>query len=218
MKFKGALFDMDGVLVDNMPVHMEAFGLLARRYEVEFDFVQVLGMAGKGNAELFTEVFPHDIIERVGVTVLAAEKEAIYRELYAPKLIPMPGLIEFLDKLRAAGVKMAVGSSAPAENIDFVLDSLDIRRYFDAVVGADMVTRCKPDPEIYLVAATKLGLSPFDCIVFEDALAGIQAARAAGMDVIALATTVDRILLEVQPGVVITIKNFTESGKLKVES
>jgi beta-phosphoglucomutase family hydrolase len=210
MNFKGALFDMDGVLVDNMSIHMEAFGELARRYGVDFDFTQVLGMAGKGNDEIFGEVFPREIVERKGVAALAAEKEAIYRELYAPKLTPIAGLIEFLDKLRAGGVKMAVGSSAPGVNIDFVLDGLDIRRYFDVVVGADMVSRCKPDPEIYLVAAARLGLLPSECIVFEDALAGIQAARAAGMKVIALSTTVDKSILETQQDVIRTIKDFTE--------
>lgn len=216
--FKGAIFDMDGVLVDNMMIHMEAFGELSRRYGVEFDRAYVLSLAGMGNAELFGEVFPHEVIDTVGVDALAQEKEAIYREIYAPKLVATPGLVDFLKKLKAANVKTAVGTSAPKINLDFVLDGLGIRCYFDEIVTSDMVTNCKPDPEIYLVAAAKLGLKPAECLVFEDAVVGIQAAHAAGIKVVALSTSVDKAKLEAQSGVALVISDFThvEFSELKV--
>ena len=200
---------MDGVLVDNMMIHMEAFAAIARRYGAPVDIYTVLGMAGKGNDQIFREIFPADIVERVGTDALGAEKEAIYRDLYAPRLAPTPGLIALLDSLRARGVKLAVGSSAPIANVDFVFDGLGIRHYFDAVVNVDMVTRAKPDPEIYLLALSRLGLAASDCLVFEDAVAGIQAAQAAGIKTVALSTTIDGSILRSTPGVVLTIPDFT---------
>lgn len=207
---KGVIFDMDGVLVDNMTVHMEAFAEIARRYDVDLDVETIVGMAGKGNDEIFGAIFPAEVVERVGADALADEKEAIYRELYAPKLRPTAGLVDFLNKLKAAGIKIAVGTSAPKANMDFVFDGLDIRRYFDVIVNADMVTRCKPDPEIYEVALSKLELRPEECLIFEDAIAGIQAARAAGVKVVALPTSIDKSTLEKEPGVTLVIKDFSE--------
>lgn len=201
---------MDGVLVDNMKIHMEAFAELSRRHGVDVDIAHVLSLAGKGNAELFGEVFPRETVERVGVAALGREKEAIYRELYAPRLAPTGGLIAFLDELRSAGVKMAVGTSAPTANLDFVFDGLGLRPYFDAVVNADMVTRCKPDPEIYLRGLQELDLDASQCIVFEDAIAGIQAAAAAGIKVVALSTSIAAAELKRTSGVALTVADFTE--------
>ena len=201
---------MDGVLVDNMTVHLEAFAGITRRYGVCYDAEATLGMAGKGNDEIFEALFPAAIVENVGPRALGEEKEALYRELYAPKLVPIPGLIEFLGELKAAGIRIAVGTSAPTANLDFVFDGLGIRRYFDVIVNADMVTRCKPDPEIYQVAVAKLGLLPGECLVFEDAAAGIQAARAAGVKVVALSTTLNKPVLEKIPGIALIISDFTE--------
>jgi beta-phosphoglucomutase family hydrolase len=206
----GIVFDMDGVLVDNMRVHMEAFVEIARRYGVEIDVPEVLGMAGQGNDEIFEAIFPAEIVNRVGWKELGEEKETIYRELYAPKLEPARGLIPFLEGLKAAGIKIAVGTSAMQANMDFVFDGLGIRKYFDAVVNADMVTHCKPHPEIYLVALRELGIEAAEALVFEDALAGIQAAHAAGIGVVALSSTISAATLAAEPGVVLTIKDFSE--------
>ncbi len=215
---KGVIFDMDGVLVDNMMVHMEAFTEMARRYGIAIDLKKTLGMAGKGNDEIFGALFPAETVAGVGSAALGAEKEAVYREIYAPRLAPTAGLIEFLYALKAAGIKIAVGTSAPKANMDFVFDGLGIRKYFDVIVNADMVTRCKPDPEIYQVALSKLGLESGECIVFEDALAGIQAARAAGIGIVALTTTIAKQILEKEPGVIMTIKDFTKLELGKIES
>lgn len=124
---------------------------------------------------------------------MADEKEAIYREIYAPDIRPVDGLRELLERLRAAGVRCAVGSSGCKANVDFVLDGCDIRPYFEARISGDMVTRCKPDPEIYLTAAAALGLPPEECVVVEDAPAGIESARRAGAGrIVALTTTLPR--------------------------
>lgn len=193
---KGVLFDMDGVLVNNLEVHREAFAEFFRRYGVERTFDELNRVFGKGNDDIMGELMPREVVERVGIRELGYEKEAIYREIYAPRITPQPGLKAFLAACEEHGLKCAVGSSGYMANVDFVLDRCDIRRYFEATVAGDQVTRCKPDPEIYLTAAAKLGLEPCECIVFEDAEAGIEAAQRAGIKVVALATTFSREFLE----------------------
>ena len=193
---KGLLFDMDGVLVNNLEVHREAFAEFFRRYGVERSFDELSRVFGKGNDDIMGELMPREVVERVGIRELGNEKEAIYREIYAPTIVPQPGLLDFLAESEREGLRAAVGSSGYRANVDFVLDKCDIRRYFMAAVAGDEVTRCKPDPEIYLTAAAKLGLEPKECVVFEDAEAGIEAGKRAGMKVVALATTFDRSFLE----------------------
>lgn len=193
---KGVLFDMDGVLVNNLEIHRQAFAEFFRRYGVERTFDELSRVFGKGNDDIMGELMPADVVERVGIRQLGYEKEAIYREIYAPIITPQPGLLAFLAECEREGLRSAVGSSGYKANVDFVLDKCNIRRYFEATVAGDEVTRCKPDPEIYLTAAAKLGLAPCECIVFEDAEAGIEAAKRAGMKVVALATTFDREFLE----------------------
>lgn len=187
---------MDGVLVNNLEVHREAFAEFFRRYGVERTFDELNRVFGKGNDDIMGELMPREVVERVGIRELGYEKEAIYREIYAPRITPQLGLKAFLAACEEHGLKCAVGSSGYMANVDFVLDRCDIRRYFEATVAGDQVTRCKPDPEIYLTAAAKLGLEPCECIVFEDAEAGIEAAQRAGIKVVALATTFSREFLE----------------------
>ena len=187
---------MDGVLVNNLEVHREAFAEFFRRYGVERTFDELNRVFGKGNDDIMGELMPREVVERVGIRELGYEKEATYREIYAPRITPQPGLKTFLAACEEHGLKCAVGSSGYMANVDFVLDRCDIRRYFEATVAGDQVTRCKPDPEIYLTAAAKLGLEPCECIVFEDAEAGIEAAQRAGIKVVALATTFSREFLE----------------------
>jgi HAD superfamily hydrolase (TIGR01509 family) len=209
---KGAIFDMDGVLVDNMGVHIDVFAEYSRRIGAgEIDRERLLSMNGMGNEDFLRAAFPAEIIEQEGGTVaMGAAKEALYREMYAPKLAPARGLVEFLRNLRANGVRLAVGTSAIGANLDFVLDGLDIRRYFDVLVTSDMVARAKPDPEIYLRALSELGLQGNECLVFEDAIAGIQAASAAGIRSVGLATTLDTQALGKVPGVLLAVRDFTE--------
>lgn len=182
-------------MVNNLEVHREAFAELFRRYGVERSFNELSRVFGMGNDDIMGELMPRDIVERVGIRELGYEKEAIYREIYAPRIVPQPGLLEFLAESEREGLRSAVGSSGYRANVDFVLERCNIGRYFSAAVAGDEVTRCKPDPEIYLTAAAKLGLEPHECVVFEDAEAGIESAKRAGIKVVALATTFDRAFL-----------------------
>ena len=177
---KAAIFDMDGTLVANSPIHIRAFEIFCARYGVTDWREKLANGFGMGNDDIMRLVMPEEVIREKGLAALADEKEAIYREIYAPDIRPVEGLKELLERLRAAGIPCAVGSSGCKANVDFVLDSCAIRPYFDAAISGDMVSRCKPDPEIYLTAAAALGVSPADCVIFEDARAGFEAARRAG--------------------------------------
>jgi beta-phosphoglucomutase family hydrolase len=195
------IFDMDGVLVDNAHYHERAFAEYFSRYGTKL----APEMFGRGNEELMTELFPNESKERR--RELADGKEAYYRQIYEPHIKPVAGLIEFLEELHANNVPVAAGSSAPVENIDFVLDKLQIRSYFDVVVVAAMVRKAKPAPDIYLKSAELLNVNPENCIVFEDALAGIKAARTAGMKVVGVATSLPKEKLTETDRI---INNFTE--------
>lgn len=189
---KGVIFDMDGVLVDNRDVHVEAFQAWCVKHNISLAKDFLVGFFGMGNEDIFRQVLndpelPLDVIKRY-----SAEKEAIYRDMFAATIKPTPGLIAVLEELKAAGIKIAVGSSGMRHNVEFVLRACGIEHYFDAIADGDMITHAKPDPEVFLLAASLLGLKPEECFVFEDSYAGIEAARAAGMRVGVLATTFAR--------------------------
>ena len=193
---KAALFDMDGTLVDNTLAHMRAFEIFCARYGVTGWKEKLSQAFGMGNDDIMRLIMPAELIRERGLASLAEEKEAIYREIYAPEIRPVEGLVPLLESLRAAGVRCAVGSSGCRANVDFVLEKCRIGEFFDARISGDRVTRCKPDPEIYLTAAAALGMAPAECVVFEDAKAGIESARRAGVGcVVALATTLPREVL-----------------------
>ena len=208
---KGAIFDMDGVLVNNMKVHFLAFAEMGARYNLQAEPGQDFShLNGRGNEDIIRALFPAWLVEQKGVEGLATEKEAVYREIYAPTIKPTPGLVEFLQRLRAEGVACAVGSSGPRENVEFVLERCGIEEFFSVRISGDMVTRCKPDPEIFLTAAARLGLAPEECVVFEDAVAGVAAARAAGMKVVAIASThtAEELAAKTSPDLI--VNDFTE--------
>lgn len=183
---------MDGVLVDNRDVHIDAFEIFCDRYGVTNWREGMSEVFGMGNDDIMRRIMPAEIVEQRGTAALAEEKEKIYREIYAPTIEPVRGLRDMLHALGEAGIPCAVGSSGCAENVRFVLDKCGIEPYFAECVSGDMVTRCKPDPEIYITAAAKLGLAAGEGVVFEDSKAGIKAGKSAGMKVIAIATTLTR--------------------------
>ncbi len=208
---KGVIFDMDGVLVNNMGVHFQAFAAMAMRYNLSPESgnnIDLTHLNGRGNDDIITALFPAELVAEKGVQALADEKEALYREIYEPTIKPTEGLVRLLESLHGAGIRCAVGSSGPRENVDFVLRKCLIEPFFSARISGDMVTLCKPDPEIFLTAAQKLGLEPNECLVFEDALSGVRAAKAAGMKVIALTTTHTAEQLR-EEGAQIIAKDFT---------
>jgi beta-phosphoglucomutase len=188
-RLSGLLFDLDGVVVDNMGFHAQAwrrFFLLRgiRLREREFH-EKTAGMPTR-------DVLAYYLRRRLAKAEaerLTQEKEALYQKLYKPLLKPLGGLRRFLSSARRLGLRLGVGTGAREENATFVLDGLDLRGAFDAVVTAGDVRRGKPHPDTFLALARRLGLSPGECLVFEDSLLGEEAARRAGMRVVAVTTS-----------------------------
>ena len=203
-----ALFDMDGVLVDNTDFHINAWIQFAHHNGLTLTREQyVEHINGHVSADSMAYVFGHPL-SPADLATRTEEKEQIYRTLYLPHRQPLTGLIDFLTAMQSEGVPMAVGTSAPVSNLGFTLDGLSLRSYFETVVDASMVTHGKPDPEIYLKAADKLSMAPARCVVFEDAFAGIEAGLRAGMVVVAVATTHTRAELATS-GAALIIDNFS---------
>lgn len=203
------IFDMDGVLVDNRDIHIEAFQILFRQLGLEATYEQILMTFGMVNTEIIDTLFGKGTFTPEEVEKMGIEKEIIYRDIFSKKIQPAPGLIPLLEGLKSRGTKIAVGSSGPRVNVEFVLDRCGIARYFGAIADGNMISKGKPDPEVFLLAAQLLDKSPEECIVFEDALVGIEAGKRAGMTVIAMETTFPASVLE-GSGYDLLIRSFNE--------
>ena len=183
------IFDMDGVLIDSYHAHLQSWQEAARVEGLEIIEEQFAATFGKTSRESIRLVWGDRHFTDVQIRQFDHRKEAAFRRIIAAQFPVMPGAIELLDSLNEARFLLAIGSSAPPENVDQVLDKLDIRRLLSAVVTGADVTRGKPDPQVFLTAAQRLGVSPERCVVVEDAALGIEAAHAAGMKAIGLAST-----------------------------
>ena len=183
------LFDMDGVLVDNMAYHKDSWFEFCRLYGFHMTDDLFRGfVSGRVSKEVLEYIFNRPLSTEE-VNHYTEEKEELYRTIYRPHIKPTEGLVAFLDSLKSKQVAMAVGTSAPTSNIDFTLVTTGLKPYFDKIVDASFVKKGKPDPEIYLKAAQLLNMPPQNCVVVEDSLLGIQAGINAGMKVIGITTT-----------------------------
>ena len=186
---KAVIFDMDGTMVDNNEFHMRAFQEFCRRHgKILSDEEFMDKFVGRQNNHLMPMVFGEDLSQEE-VEAYGDEKEAIYREMYADHIRPVFGLHDFLKLLKEKDIKVAIATGANEANRKFVLQKLDLIHTFDEIVGSEEIKHGKPEPDIFLATAEKLGISPEKCIVFEDAPAGITAAKRAGMEAVALTTT-----------------------------
>jgi len=189
MHCAGAIFDWDGVVVLSAALHVASWAQLAA--EEGRPPPDVPGLGGLGlKGELVLSELLGWTREPADIQRLLQRKEELFRARVARgELAAVPGVEEFLRALQAAGLPAAVGSSAPRANIAACMAALGLAGAFAAVVAAEDVGRGKPDPEVFLQAAARLGCPPRQCVVFEDARAGLAAARAAGMPCVALLTT-----------------------------
>ena len=186
----GALiFDMNGTMIDDMPVHAHCWTELLRDNGMPMTLKEYWKHEPGGTAQEVIRGFLGDSLTEAQVDCLVEQKEFLYRTLYRKKLRLLPGLKKLLKEAKKAGLPVAIATAAGRRNIDFVVDILEIRDKFGAIVGAEDVQRGKPAPDLYLLAAEKLGIEPSRCIVFEDSQAGFEGAKRAGMPVIAISTT-----------------------------
>jgi beta-phosphoglucomutase family hydrolase len=204
------VFDMDGTIVDNMDFHTQSWIEFFRRRDMSLEPHEFFrATAGRQGKEIIRTYLGEDMLD-AEVVALNREKEEIYRELYEPHRKELEGFSAFVAAAKARGIALAVATAGPPGNIAFVLDGLDLRRHFDAVVGAADVARGKPHPDVFLKAAELLGAAPADCIVFEDAPLGVKAARNAGMPAVVFTTTLDEIAFAAYDNVITIVRDFTE--------
>jgi beta-phosphoglucomutase len=209
MKYSALIFDMDGTLVHNMPIHNQAWQDTLAEAGVQIDLDEFnRSTTGKKTAEILRMNLGAQLSD-AEVAYWSERKEALYRERFACCREPLPGLLHLLEQAHTLGLPMAVASAAPPDNIPFILDELDLRRHFQAVVGGHDVQHGKPNPEIFLKSARILRVEPARCLVFEDALGGIEAARRAGMEAVMICTTIDAQEVAGQPHVLCAVPDFT---------
>jgi len=179
------IWDLDGVIIDSAEEHRQAWQRLAQEEGIQLSDADFWATFGKRNDDIIPVIWGPQPLQRV--QALANRKEAYFRELIRKTGAALPGSIELLRGLHEEGFVQALASSAPIENIQLISEVLGLRQYFTALVSGETVAHGKPAPDIFLKAAKELGTSPGQCLVIEDAVAGVQAAHAAGMRCIAVA-------------------------------
>lgn len=186
---EAVIFDLDGTLLDNNPYHLESWKKYLEKIgrnmtEEEYN----ANINGRTNKDVIRYIHGDKLNDEEALKY-SLDKEALYREIYKPFIRPVNGLIEFLQILQDKNIPMAIATSGIQPNIDFMFEHVPIKKYFKVVVNSSHIKKGKPDPEIYIKTASLLGIPPKNYLVFEDAVVGISSAKAAGMKVIAIATT-----------------------------
>jgi beta-phosphoglucomutase len=179
------IWDVDGTLVDTAELHFQAWVKLAAKIDKPFSRADFAATFGRRNPEIIHSLFGASYSD-AEVAELGDRKERYYRAEAEKGVALLPGVRELLEGFAAAGLPQAIGSSAPRANLELILDITGSRRFFQAIVAMEDTQRGKPDPQVFLVAAEKLMVEPSRCIVFEDAVAGVQAAKAGGMKCVAV--------------------------------
>jgi beta-phosphoglucomutase family hydrolase len=185
---KGVIWDMDGVLVDTTPFHYQSWQKILNGIRNDFSWEEFASSFGMRNDLIIPKVFRKECTKEEIISI-DAQKEAAFRKLAKGKLKPLEGLIDLLNLLKEDGFTMAVASSGTPENVAMVIKECNLMSFFSAFTNGSEVLHSKPDPEIFLLASKKLGVSPSQCVVVEDAPAGIQGAKSAGMKCIAITST-----------------------------
>jgi len=182
---QAAIWDVDGTLVDTAELHFRAWDRLCRELNTPFSRADFAATFGQRNPEIIPTLFRRPV-DSAESAQLGDRKEAYYREAAQQGVQLLPGVKELLASLQSAGFGQGIGSSAPRANLELILELTGAAKFFTAVVAMEDTTRGKPDPEVFLTAARKVGVEPACCVVFEDAIAGVQAAKAAGMKCVAV--------------------------------
>jgi HAD superfamily hydrolase (TIGR01509 family) len=210
-----AIFDMDGVMVDSNPFHLKKWADMLRHHKIEFDEPNLPKLILGQRNDICFRLFFGQHLTKQECRNLEEELEETFRNAFKAHAKPLPGLERLILACRDAGIPMAVASSAMLENVDFVVDALGYRDYFNYVVSGDEVACPKPDPEIYLKAAHNLGFKPEDCVAFEDSFVGIESAKGAGLKCVAIGSSFSVDELRQQSAADLAVAGFEE---LEVET
>lgn len=207
MKYKAFVFDLNGTMIDDMPYHISAWHRISNELGADISMERMKEECYGKNQEVLERIFPGRFTEEEKNRI-SWEKEKQYQVEFSPHLRLIKGLGKELEKAKKAGIKMAIGSAAIPFNIDFVIDGLNVRRYFEAIISADDVKKSKPDPETFIQCAQKLGVDPGECLVFEDAPKGVEAAQNAGMDCMVITTLHRKDEFDKYANIIAFIKDF----------
>lgn len=205
---RAVIWDMDGVIADTAPYHFRAWHEVFQKRGVDFTEADFRRNFGQRNDTIIRNTLGAQT-SRGEVEAIAMEKEETFHRVLGQNIKPHPGAVRLIKSLREHGFKIALASSAPIENIQRVTGSLGIYDYFDSIVTGRDVAEGKPSPQGFLLAAQKLGVEPGDCVVIEDAIAGVAAAKRAGMHCIAVTNTHPRERLAEADLVVDTLERVT---------
>jgi beta-phosphoglucomutase-like phosphatase (HAD superfamily) len=209
MEVQALIFDMDGTMIDSMPYHAQSWVVFAQRHGIEIDIDDLMRRTtGLTGVECIRELLQRDLeVDRA--LELIHEKEVLYRDLFAPVFAEVSGFKQFARQARELGLKIGVGSAGDKHNIAFALSKLQMPDQPHAIVGGDEGLPGKPEPAIFLEAARRMNLRAENCIVFEDAPMGIEAARRAGMRAVAVCTTHTPAQLA-GPHVMASVRNYLD--------
>ena len=208
-KEKAFLFDLNGTMIDDMDFHIKAWHGILNGLGANISLAQMKEECYGKNDELLERIFPGRF-SADEKTKMSYDKETAYQLAFKPSLKLLDGLDDFMEKASKQNIPMAIGSAAIIYNIDFVLDNLNIRHYFKAIVSADDVVLSKPHPETFLKAAALLNTTPTDCLVFEDVPKGAEAAANAGMKAVVITTTHEPYEFEKLPNILHFAADFTD--------
>ncbi|EFK58184.1 HAD family phosphatase [Sphingobacterium spiritivorum] len=208
------IFDMDGVICHTNPYHAKAFEAFFNKYNIESSEQEFQDhMYGKHNSYIMSYFFKRPV-EGEELLRLEFEKEDMFRQIYKSEITPIARFPEFLDELKQEGFKTAVATSAPKANLDLIVEGLQFGPKMESMLSSENVTKHKPDPQVYLLTAERLGVYPSQCLVFEDSYSGISAALNAGMKVVGVLSSHTR---EQLPPCDAYISDYTEITAQKVK-
>ena len=203
------IFDMDGTMVESMPAHARSWEEFSKRHAIDMPVDEILRRTtGRTGVECIRILLGDDVPDDEALTLIG-EKEALYRDIFAREFREVAGFAKFAQQAQQRGLKIAVATAGDKKNLRFVLDRLQLARQPDAEVRGDQGLPGKPEPDIFLKAAQMLGAEPAECIVFEDAPFGIEAARRAGMRAVAICSTHQADELA-GPHVIASVRDYEE--------
>ncbi len=213
---KAVIFDHDGVIIDNQPAQKKAWKKIFDEYGFHISDEEISRKIRGRPTLLGLKNFFEEKFTDAELFTIAKRKEELYIEIFKKDFKIVKGFINLLEDLKKHNIPMAIATSTSSELLDFSIQQLKARNFFNVIVTADDITKTKPDPQIYLITAEKLGIEPADCLVFEDSFSGVKSARDACMKVVLVETTHKKN--EFEDGILLAINDFTEITALDIIS